>query len=93
MIGVLLYLTASRPDIMFVVCLCVGFQSCPKESHLMDIECVLRYLRGTVDYGLWYPTSQSFDLVGYSDADFVGCKVDRKSASGTCHLLGKGLVS
>jgi hypothetical protein len=93
MIGSLLYLTASRPDIMFSVCLCARFQSCPKESHLIAVKRIFRYLLGTIDLGLWYPKSNSFDLISYTDADFAGCKIDRKSTSGTCHFLGHSLVS
>ena len=93
MIGSLLYLTASRPDIMFSVCMCARYQACPKESHLFAVKRILRYLIGTIDLGLWYPSHNSFDLLSYSDADFAGCKVDRKSTSGTCHFLGKCIVS
>ena len=93
MIGSLLYLTASRPDIMFSVCLCARFQSDPKESHLTAVKRIFRYLAGTVKYGLWYPKEANCDLVGYSDADFAGCKIDRKSTSGTCQFLGHCLVS
>jgi hypothetical protein len=93
MIGSLFYLTASRPDIMFSVCLCARFQSCPRESHLIAVKRIFRYLLGTIDLGLWYPKSKSFDLISYTDADFAGCKIDRKSTSGTCHFLGHSLVS
>ena len=93
MIGSLLYLTASRPDIMFSVCLCARFQANPKESHLTAVKRILRYLKGTKDLGLWYPKNGSFDLVGYSDADFAGYKVDRKSTSGCCQFLGSSLIS
>ena len=93
MIGSLLYLTASRPDIMYSVCLCDRFQSCPKESHLGVVKQILRYLKGTMYIGLWYPKSDNFELIGFSDADFAGCKVERKSTSGTCHFLGHSLVS
>ena len=93
MIGSLLYLTASRPDIMFSVCLCARFQSCPKESHLKSVKRIMRYLVGTTHVGLWYPKGSPLSLVGYSDSDFAGCKLDRKSTSGTCHLLGSSLVS
>ncbi|RVW86001.1 Retrovirus-related Pol polyprotein from transposon RE1 [Vitis vinifera] len=93
MIGSLLYLTASRPDIMYSVCLYARFQSCPKESHLSVVKRILRYLKGTMDIGLWYPKGDNFELIGYSDADFAGCKVERKSTSGTCHFLGHSLVS
>ncbi|RVW74256.1 Retrovirus-related Pol polyprotein from transposon RE1 [Vitis vinifera] len=93
MIGSLLYLTASRPDIMYSVCLCARFQSCPKESHLSAIKRILRYLKGTMNIGLWYPKGDNFELIGFSDADFAGCRVERKSTSGTCHFLGHSLVS
>ena len=85
MIGSLLYLIASRPDIMFSVCLCARFQSCPKQ--------IFQYLIGTINLGLWYPKGTHIDLTCYSDADFAGYKVDRKSTSGTCHFLGHLLVS
>ena len=93
MIGSLLYLTASRPDIMFSICLCARFQSYPKESHLIAVKQIFRYLLGTIDLGLWYSKINSFDLISYTDADFAGCKIDRKSTSGTCHFLGHSLVS
>nr|CAN64305.1 hypothetical protein VITISV_026331 [Vitis vinifera] len=93
MIGSLLYLTASRPDIMYSVCLCVRFQFCSKESHLSAIKRILRYLKGTMDIGLWYPKGDNFELIGYSDADFAGCKVERKNTSGTCHFLRHSLIS
>ncbi|KAK2990896.1 hypothetical protein RJ640_016650 [Escallonia rubra] len=79
MIGSLLYLTVSRPDIMFTVYLCARFQACPKESYLVAVKRILRYLKGTHDLGLWFPRNKSFfDLIGYSDADYAGCKTDRK---------------
>ncbi|XP_019226428.1 PREDICTED: uncharacterized protein LOC109207882 [Nicotiana attenuata] len=93
MIGSLLYLTASRPDIMFSVCKCARFQSAPKESHLTAVKRIIRYLIRTVSHGLWYPRSNSFKLEGFSDADLAGDKDDRKSTSGTCQLLGKALIS
>ena len=93
MIGSLLYLTASRPDIMFATCLCARFQSNPKESHLSAVKRIFRYLNGSTSTGLWYPHISNFTIVGYSDADYAGCKLDRKSTSGRCQLLGKCLVS
>ena len=93
MIGSLLYLTVSRPDIMYSVCLCARFQSCPKESHLSAVKQILRYLKGTMDIGLWYPKCDNFELIGYSDTDFASCKVERKSISDTYHFLGHSLVS
>ncbi|KAI5654048.1 hypothetical protein M9H77_31235 [Catharanthus roseus] len=93
MISSLLYLTASRPDIMFAVCLCARFQACPKESHLIAVKRILRYLISSYDYGLWYSKQSCFDLIAYPDADYAGCKVERKSTSGNCQFLGGCLVS
>ena len=92
MIGSLFYLTASRLDIMFSVCLCARFQSCPKESHLLEVKMIFCYLSGTLDLGLWYPRGTHIALKCYLDADFSRYKVDRKSTSGTCHFLGHSLV-
>jgi hypothetical protein len=93
MIGSLLYLTASRPDIMFSGCMCAHFKANPKKAHLSVVKRILRYLKHTPSIGLWYPKGATFDLVGYSDSDYAGCKIDRKSTSGGCHLLGRSLVS
>ena len=93
MIGSLLYLTASRPDIMFSVCLCARYQASPKESHLVAIKRIFKYLQGSKDFGLFFPRNSNLDLVAYSDANFAGCKTDRKSTSGTCQFLGHSLVS
>jgi len=93
MIGSILYLTASRPDIMQSVCVCARYQASPKESHLIAVKRILKYLKGTISFGLWYPSGPSLSLIGYSDVDYGGCKIDRKSTSGTCHLLGSSLVS
>nr|XP_016441967.1 PREDICTED: uncharacterized mitochondrial protein AtMg00810-like [Nicotiana tabacum] len=93
MIGSLLYLTAGRPDIMFSVCKCARYQSSSKESHLTAIKRIIRYLIGTVEYGLWYESLDIFDLKDFSYAYFTGDKIDRKSTSGTCQLLGKSLIS
>src|SRR5581483_8045317 len=93
MIGSLLYLTASRPDIMYSTCLCARYQSDPKESHLIAVKRIFRYLKGTPNLGLWYPKDSGFDLTAFSDSDFAGCKLDRKSTTGGCQLLGGKLVS
>jgi len=93
MIGSLLYLCASRPDIMFSVGMCARFQSAPKESHFVAVKRILRYLVLTPTLGLWYPKGSTFVLHGYSDSDWAGDKVDRKSTSGACHFLGQSLVS
>jgi hypothetical protein len=88
MIGSLLYLYTSRPNIMLSVCMCARFQANPKECHLVAVKRILRYLVHTPNLGLWYPKGSKFDLLGYSDSDYAGCKVDRKSTSGTCQFLG-----
>ena len=93
MIGSLLYVTASRQDVMFSVCMCARFQASLRESHLKATKRILRYTMHTPNVGLWYPKGAKFELVGYSDSDYVGCKVERKSTSGTCQLLGRSLVS
>ncbi|XP_070015074.1 secreted RxLR effector protein 161-like [Nicotiana sylvestris] len=93
MIGSLLYLTASRPDIIFSVGFCARFQANPKESHLTDVKRILRYLKGIIDLYLWYPKGSNFNIVGYVDADYAGFFVDRKNTSGMAHFLGSCLVS
>ena len=93
MIGSLLYLTASRPDIMFSVCLYARFPSNPKESHLNVVKRVLKYLIGTMHLGLWYPKATHLNITSYSDADFADCQTDYKSTSGTCHFLEYSIVS
>jgi hypothetical protein len=91
--GSLLYLCASRPDIMLSVCMCARFQDDPKDVHLRAVKRIMRYLVYTPKFGLWYPKGFTFDLIGYSDADWAGCKIDRKSTSRTCQFLGRSLVS
>jgi hypothetical protein len=92
MIGSLLYLCTSRLDIMFSMCMCARFQTVPKECHLRAVKRIMRYLVLTSYLDLWYPKGAHFELIGYSDADYAGCKVDRKSTSRTCQLLGRSLV-
>jgi hypothetical protein len=92
MIGSLLYLTVTRPDIQFTVGLCARFQSYLCSSHRTAVQRVFRYLKHTLEFGIWYSASSSLDLVGFSDADFVGCGIDRKSTSGTCHFLRSSLI-
>ena len=87
LIGSLLYLTASRPDILFSVCLCARFQSSPTETHLKAVKRIFKYIANTAKLGIWYSKNQDFNLLGYSDADYTGCKVTRKSTSGTCQFL------
>jgi hypothetical protein len=93
MIGSLLYLTASRPDIMFSVCMCARFPANPKKAHLSVVKRILWYLKHTPRAGLWYLKGATFELISYSDSNYVGCKIDKKSTSGGCHLLGRSLVS
>ena len=92
LIGSLLYLTTSRADMQFEVCLCSRFQANPKESHFKAAKRILTYLKGTTNVGLWYPCDSNITLSGFSDFDYAGCKLDRKSTSGTCHLLGSSLI-
>jgi hypothetical protein len=93
MLGSLLYICASRPDIMLSVYMCARFQSDPKECHLVVVKQILRYLVSMPCFGIWYPKGSTVNLIGYSDSDYVGCKVDRKSTSRTYHFLGRSLVS
>ena len=93
MIGSFLYLTASRPDIMFATCACARYQSSPRESHMIAVKRIFRYLKGTPSLGIWYPANHSVKLVGFSDSDYAGCKMTRKSTSGGYQFLGGCLVS
>ncbi|GJY28906.1 putative ribonuclease H-like domain-containing protein [Tanacetum coccineum] len=88
MIGSLMYLTSSRPDIMFAVCACARFQVTPKVSHSHAVKRIFRYLKGQPKLGLWYPRDSPFDLVAYSDSDYAGASLDRKSTTGGCQFLG-----
>ncbi|GKE99537.1 hypothetical protein Tco_0022888, partial [Tanacetum coccineum] len=82
MIGSLMYLTAYMPDIMFVVCACTRFQVTPKVSHLHAVKRIFRYLKGQPKLGLWYPRDSPFDLEAFSDSDYAGASLDRKSIIG-----------
>ncbi|GJZ01960.1 putative ribonuclease H-like domain-containing protein [Tanacetum coccineum] len=93
MIGSLLYLTASRPDIIFVVCVCARFQVTPKTSHLHVVKRIFRYLKGQPKLGLWYPRDSPFNLEAFSDSDYAGASLDRKYTTGGCQFLGKRLIS
>jgi hypothetical protein len=73
--------------------MCARFQANPKECHLTTVKRILRYLKLTPNVGLWYPKGAQFELISYSDSDYAGCKIDRKSTSGGCQLLGRSLVS
>ncbi|GKD25122.1 putative ribonuclease H-like domain-containing protein [Tanacetum coccineum] len=93
MIGSLMYVTASRPDIMFAVCACSRFQVTPKTSHLSAVKRIFRYLKGKPSLGLWYPRESSFDLESFSDSDYAGANLDRKSTTGGCQFLGRRLIT
>ncbi|GJZ40941.1 uncharacterized mitochondrial protein-like protein [Tanacetum coccineum] len=93
MIGSLMYLTASRPDIMFVVCACARFQVIPKTSYLLAVKRIFRYLKGKLTLGLWYSRDSPFELVAYTDSDYAGATQDRKSTTGGCQFLGNKLIS
>ncbi|GJY65504.1 putative ribonuclease H-like domain-containing protein [Tanacetum coccineum] len=86
MIGSLMYLTASRPDIMFAVCACARFQVSPKTSHLLAVKRIFRYLKGKPSLGLWYSKDSPLELVAYTDSDYAGATQDRKSTTGGCSL-------
>ncbi|GJY84563.1 hypothetical protein Tco_0497939 [Tanacetum coccineum] len=93
MIGGLLYLTASRPNIMFSVCLCARFQEDPQTSHLEAVKRIFRYIKGTTHLGLWYPKGTGVETIVYADSDHAGDYVDRKSTSGVCIFMGCCLTS
>nr|GEX59471.1 uncharacterized mitochondrial protein AtMg00810-like [Tanacetum cinerariifolium] len=89
----LMYLTSSRPDIMFAVCACARFQVTPKNLHLHAVKRIFRYLKGKPHLGLWYPKDSPFDLVAYSDSDYAGASLDKKSTTGGCQFFGCRLIS
>ncbi|GJY30311.1 putative ribonuclease H-like domain-containing protein [Tanacetum coccineum] len=93
MIGSLMYLTVSRPDNMYAACACSRFQVTPKTSHLHAVKRIFRYLKGNPKLGLWYPRVSSFNLKVYSDSDYAGANLDRKSTTGGCQFLGRRLIS
>lgn len=92
-IGSLMYLTANRPDIIFSVGMCARFQACLRESYLKATKRIIRYLKVTKRLSLFYPTGDSFDLVGYVDSDFIGYHFNQKSTSRMAHFLGSSLIS
>nr|GEX92953.1 retrotransposon protein, putative, unclassified [Tanacetum cinerariifolium] len=93
MIGALMYLTSSRPDIVHATCLCARYQAKPTEKHLKEVKRIFRYLWGTINTGLWYTMDSGFELTGFSDADYTRCKDTFKSTSGGAQFLGEKLVS
>ncbi|GKC60503.1 retrovirus-related pol polyprotein from transposon TNT 1-94 [Tanacetum coccineum] len=92
MIGALMYLTSSRPNIVHATCLCARYQAKPTEKHLKEVKRIFRYLQGTVNIGLWYTKDYGFKLTGFSDVDYAGCKDTFKSTSGGTQFLGEKLV-
>ena len=93
MIGSLMYLTASRPNIIFATCLCARYQADPKVSHLTVVKMTFIYLKGSKALGLWYPIGNGFSLQSFSNADHARCSLDRKSSSGGCQFIGRRFVS
>ncbi|GKG27713.1 hypothetical protein Tco_0406040, partial [Tanacetum coccineum] len=93
MIGSLMYLTASRPDIMFAVSACSRHQVNPLTSHLNAVKKIFKYLKGQPKLGLWYPKDSPFQLEAYSDSDYAGSHGDRKSTTGGCQFLGRRLIT
>nr|GFD36450.1 uncharacterized mitochondrial protein AtMg00810-like [Tanacetum cinerariifolium] len=92
MIGSLMYLTSNRSDIVHATCLCPRYQAKPTKKHLKEVKRIFRYLRRTVNTGLWYTKDSGFELIGFSDADYAGCKDTFKSTSGGAQFLGEKLV-
>nr|GFA06911.1 uncharacterized mitochondrial protein AtMg00810-like [Tanacetum cinerariifolium] len=93
MIGTLFYLTASRPDLQFVICMCARYQAWSTEKHVHAVKRIFRYLRGTVHRGLWYPKDSSVAVTAFADADHAGCQDTRRSRSGSVQFLGERLIS
>ncbi|GKC67979.1 hypothetical protein Tco_1100577 [Tanacetum coccineum] len=93
MVGSLIYLTASRPDLVFVVCMCARYQASPTKKHLEALKRVFWYLRGTINWGLWYPKDTVMAVTAYVDADHAGCQDTRRSTSRSAQFLGDKLVN
>ncbi|GKA98160.1 hypothetical protein Tco_0826054 [Tanacetum coccineum] len=93
MVGSLMYLTASRPDLVFAMCMCARYQAKPTKKHLEAIKRVFQYLQGTINWGLLYLKDTAIVLTAYADADHAGCQDTRRSTSGSAQFLGDKLVS
>nr|GEX73906.1 uncharacterized mitochondrial protein AtMg00810-like [Tanacetum cinerariifolium] len=93
MIGSLMYLTSSRPDLTYAICLCARYQEKPTEKHLNAVKRIFRYLKGTINMGIWYSKDTCMSLTAYADADHAGCQDTRRSTSGSAQFLGDKLVS
>nr|GFB67818.1 uncharacterized mitochondrial protein AtMg00810-like [Tanacetum cinerariifolium] len=92
MIGSLMYVASSRPNIMFATCMCARYHAKPNEHHVSAVKRIFRYIKETINLGLWYPKDAGFDLTAYSDADHARCHLDRKSTFGSVQFLGDKLV-
>ncbi|GKA67494.1 hypothetical protein Tco_0767411 [Tanacetum coccineum] len=92
-VGSLMYLTASRPDLVFVICMCARYQASPTKKHLEALKQVFWYLKGTINWGLWYLKDTAMALTAYADADHIGCQDTRRSTSGSAQFLGDKLVN
>ncbi|GJT50329.1 retrovirus-related pol polyprotein from transposon TNT 1-94 [Tanacetum coccineum] len=93
MVGSLMYLTASRPNLVFVVCMYARYQASPTKKHLEALKRVFRYLKGTINWGIWYPKDTAMAQTAYADADHSGCQDTRRSTSGSAQFLGDKLVN
>nr|GFC24055.1 copia protein [Tanacetum cinerariifolium] len=93
MVGSLMYLIASKPDLVFAVCMCARYQAKPTKKHLEALKRVFQYLKGTINWGFWYPKDTAMALTTYADADHAGCQDTRRSTSGSARFLGDKLVS
>ncbi|GKF95751.1 hypothetical protein Tco_0288486, partial [Tanacetum coccineum] len=93
MIGSFMYLTSSRPNLIYAVCLCARYQANPTKKHLQVVKRIFRYLKGTINMGIWYSKDTGISLTAYADADHAGCQDTRRSTSGSAQFLGDKLVS
>ncbi|GJX33263.1 hypothetical protein Tco_0243118 [Tanacetum coccineum] len=93
MIGSRMYLTSSRPDLIYVVCLCARYQAMPTEKHLNAVKRIFRYIKGTINMGLWYSKDTGMSMIAYADADHAGCQDTKRSTSGSAQFLGDKLLS
>ncbi|GKD72979.1 hypothetical protein Tco_1331261 [Tanacetum coccineum] len=93
MVGSLMYLTASRPDLVFAICMCARYQASPTKKYLEELKRVFWYLRGTINWGLWYPKDTAMALTAYAYVDHAGCQDTRRSMAGSAQFLGDKLVS
>lgn len=93
MIGILIYITTSRLNLMQAICMVSHFQYAPKQFHLIAMKRIFKYIQGTLDFGLWYPWNDIFSLMAFVDVDWAGCLDDWKSTSGAAFYLGDCLVA